>query len=74
VPRLPDHHAAAGAGPCHAAGFIGPRLLATILFDKFGQHIPLNRRSERFRFEGIDLSLSTLADQVVVGVFVALPL
>lgn len=55
-------------------GFIGPRLLATILFDKFGQHIPLNRQSERFRCEGIDLSLSTLADQVGVGVFVGLPL
>jgi transposase len=62
--------------PFHATprGFIGPKLLATILFDKFGQHIPLNRQSERFRCEGIDLSLSTLADQVGVGVFVALPL
>ena len=62
--------------PFHATprGFIGPRLLATILFDKFGQHIPLNRQSERFRCEGIDLSLSTLADQVGVGVFGALPL
>lgn len=62
--------------PFHATprGFIGPRLLATILFDKFGQHIPLNRQSERFRCEGIDLSLSTLADQVGVGVFVGLPL
>lgn len=61
--------------PFHATprGFIGPRLLATILFDKFGQHIPLNRQSERFKCEGIDLSLSTLADQVGVGVFVALP-
>lgn len=62
--------------PFHATprGFIGPRLLATILFDKFGQHVPLNRQSERFRCEGIDLSLSTLADQVGVGVYVGLPL
>ena len=35
-----------------------------ILFEKFGQHQPLNRQSERYAREGIDLSLSTLADQV----------
>src|SRR5262245_11463395 len=35
-----------------------------ILFEKFGQHQPLNRQSERYRREGIDLSVSTLADQV----------
>jgi transposase len=45
-------------------GFAGPSLLAMILFEKFGQHQPLNRQSERYRREGIDLSLSTLADQV----------
>jgi transposase len=45
-------------------GFAGPHLLAMILFEKFGQHQPLNRQSERYRREGIDLSLSTLADQV----------
>jgi transposase len=45
-------------------GFAGPRLLAMILFEKFGQHQPLNRQSERYAREGIDLSLSTLADQV----------
>jgi transposase len=45
-------------------GFAGPYLLATILFDKFGQHQPLNRQSDRFAREGIDLSVSTLADQV----------
>jgi transposase len=32
--------------------------------EKFGQHQPLNRQSERYGREGIDLSLSTLADQV----------
>jgi hypothetical protein len=26
-------------------------LLATIVFDKFGQHIPLNRQSTRFKCE-----------------------
>jgi transposase len=62
--------------PFHATprGFIGPKLLATILFDKFGQHIPLNRQSQRFKCEGIDLGLSTLADQVGAGVFAAMPL
>jgi transposase len=45
-------------------GFAGANLLAMILFEKFGQHQPLNRQSERYRREGIDLSLSTLADQV----------
>jgi transposase len=45
-------------------GFAGPNLLATILFEKFGQHQPLNRQSERYGREGIDLSVSTLADQV----------
>ena len=45
-------------------GFAGPNLLAMILFEKFGQHQPLNRQSERYAREGIELSLSTLADQV----------
>src|SRR3546814_15064421 len=62
--------------PVHATprGFIGPQLLATILFDKFAQHIPLNRQSQRFKCEGIDLGVSTLADQVGAGVFAAMPL
>ena len=45
-------------------GFAGPNLLAMVLFEKFGQHQPLNRQSERYAREGVDLSLSTLADQV----------
>jgi len=35
-----------------------------IVFEKFGQHQPLNRQSDRYAREGVDLSLSTLADQV----------
>ena len=35
-----------------------------ILFEKFGQHQPLNRQAERYAREGVPLSLSTLADQV----------
>ena len=41
-----------------------PRASMMILFEKFGQHQPLNRQSERYRREGIELSVSTLADQV----------
>ena len=45
-------------------GWAGPSLLAMILFEKFGQHQPLNRQAERYGREGVELSLSTLADQV----------
>jgi transposase len=45
-------------------GFAGPSLLAMVLFEKYGQHQPLNRQAERYAREGIDLSVSTLADQV----------
>src|ERR1700723_725723 len=55
-------------------GFAGPNLLAMILFEKFGQHQPLNRQSERYAREGIDLSVSTLADQVGACAMVSLPL
>ena len=33
-----------------------------ILYDKFGQHQPLNRQSERYAREGVRLDVSTLAD------------
>ena len=55
-------------------GFAGPSLLAMILFEKFGQHQPLNRQSERYAREGIDLSVSTLADQVGACTFALQPL
>ena len=45
-------------------GFAGPSLLAMIVFEKYGQHQPLNRQSERYAREGVNLSVSTLADQV----------
>ena len=47
-----------------ARGRAGPNLLATILEAKFGQHLPLNRQSESFAREGIELDVSTLADWV----------
>lgn len=55
-------------------GFAGPNLLAMMLFEKFGQHQPLNRQSERYGREGVDLSLSTLADLVGVCTSVLQPL
>jgi transposase len=55
-------------------GFAGPNLLAMILFEKFGQHQPLNRQSERYAREGIDLSVSTLSDQVGACATVLQPL
>ncbi len=45
-------------------GWAGPNLLAMILFEKYGAHQPLNRQRDRYAREGVDLSLSTLADQV----------
>lgn len=48
-------------------GWAGPSLLAMMLFEKFGQHQPLNRQAERYAREGVPLSLSTLADQVGAG-------
>uniref|UniRef100_UPI0035195082 IS66 family transposase n=1 Tax=Sagittula sp. TaxID=2038081 RepID=UPI0035195082 len=42
-------------------GWAGPNLLAMILFEKFGQHQPLNRQVERYAKEGVEVSLSTLA-------------
>ena len=47
-----------------ARGWAGPSLLARLVFEKFGQHQPLNRQAERYAKEGVPLSLSTLADQV----------
>ena len=45
-------------------GRAGPNLLAMILEAKFGQHLPLNRQSESYAREGIELSVSTIADWV----------
>ena len=55
-------------------GWAGPSLLAMIVFEKFGQHQPLNRQAERYAREGVPLSLSTLADQVGACVRVLAPI
>ena len=55
-------------------GWAGPSLLAMLLFEKFGQHQPLNRQAERYSREGVPLALSTLADQVGAACAVLEPL
>ena len=52
--------------PYHAVprGWAGPNLLPTIIYEKYGQHQRLNRQSERYAREGVELSVSTLANQV----------
>ena len=55
-------------------GWAGPSLLAMLVFEKFGQHQPLNRQAERYAREGVPLSLSTLADQVGACAAALMPL
>ena len=54
-------------------GWAGPSFLAMLLFEKYGQHQPLNRQAERFAREGVPLSTSTLADQVGAAAFALMP-
>ena len=62
--------------PFHAIarGFAGPSLLAMILVDKYANHQPLNRQSERIACEGIELSVSTRADHVGACAATLMPL
>jgi transposase len=57
-----------------ARGFAGPSLLAMILVDKYANHQPLNRQSEQFAREGVELSVSTMADHVGACAATLLPL
>lgn len=57
-----------------ARGRAGPSLLAMILYNKFALHQPLNRQSEAYAREGIDLPLSTLADDIGACAAVLSPL
>lgn len=57
-----------------ARGRAGPQLLAQILFSKYRAHLPLNRQSEIYAGEGIDLSVSTLADWVGAAAATLMPL
>lgn len=67
-------------------GWAGPSLLAVrasartngaetlTLFEKYGQHQPLNRQAERYAREGVPLNLSALADQVDACTAALMPL
>ena len=43
----------------------GNGLIARVIVDKFADNIPLNRQVDRFRREGLEISLSTLCDLVM---------
>ncbi len=62
--------------PSHpiARGRAGPQLLAQVLFGKYGAHLPLNRQSEIYAREGIELDVSTLADWVGASAATLMPL
>ena len=62
--------------PSHpiARGRAGPQLLAEVMFSKFGAHLPLNRQSDIFAGEGVDLDVSTLADWVGACAATLMPL
>ena len=62
--------------PSHpiARGRAGPVLLAEILFNKYGAHLPLNRQSQIFAREGVDLDVSTMADWVGAAAATLMPL
>jgi transposase len=57
-----------------ARGRAGPQLLAQILFAKYRAHLPLNRQSEIYASEGVDLNVSTLADWVGAAAATLMPL
>jgi transposase len=52
--------------PSHpiARGRAGPQLLAEVLHNKYRAHLPLNRQSDLYAAQGVDLDVSTLADWV----------
>lgn len=49
--------------PSHpiARGRAGPQLLADILFGKYRAHLPLNRQSDIYANEGVEIDVSTMA-------------
>jgi transposase len=57
-----------------ARGFAGPSLLAMMLVGKYANHQPLNRQSEQYAREGIELSVSTMADHVGACAAALMPL
>lgn len=52
----------------------GPKLLAHVLFAKYGLHLRLDRRSDIYPREGTDLDVSILADWVGASATTTMPL
>jgi transposase len=69
-------HITQAPAPSHpiARGRAGPQLLAQVLFSKYRAHLPLNRQSDIYASEGIDLDVSTLADWVGACAATLMPL
>ena len=57
-----------------ARGRAGPELLAHVLFSKYRAHLPLNRQSDIYEAEGVNLDVSTLADWVGASAATLMPL
>lgn len=55
-------------------GLFGSALVGQLLVDKYRDCLPLHRQRERFRRMGVDLAVSTLADQVARGAELLQPL
>lgn len=48
-------------------GIAGPGLLAQVTIDKYVDHLPLFRQTERFKRAGINIPISTMSDWVAKG-------
>lgn len=55
-------------------GRAGPHLLAEVVFAKYRAHLPLNRQSDIYAKEGVDLDVSTLAGWVGAAAATLIPL
>ena len=74
LPLLRDDLAAAASVPRDRPGLRWTSLLAMMLVEKYANHQPLNRQSEQYAREGIELSVSTMADHVGACAATLLPL
>jgi transposase len=55
-------------------GIAGPNLLAQVLVDKYGDHLPLYRQEQRFKRHGIHINRSTLWNWVYLSSLSLAPL
>lgn len=55
-------------------GIAGPNLLAQVLVDKYGDHLPLYRQEQRFKRHGIHVNRSTLWSWVYLSSLSLVPL